>query len=75
MPSVYRIGDLVLDTGRQELRRGGEPIHLGRLSYRFLLALVDGAPNVVSHDALIDAVWGGRAASPEIYAIIRDSKP
>lgn len=65
MPSVYRIGDLILDTGRQELRRGAEPIHLGPLSYRLLLALVEGAPNVVSHDALADAVWGGRAVSPE----------
>jgi TolB-like protein/DNA-binding winged helix-turn-helix (wHTH) protein/Tfp pilus assembly protein PilF len=65
MTSVYRIGDLVLDTGRQELRRGAEPIHLGPLSYRLLLALVEAAPNVVSHDALANAVWDGRPVSPE----------
>lgn len=65
MSSVYRIGDLVLDAGRQELRRGGEPIHLGPLSYRLLLALIEAAPEVVSHDALAVAVWDGRVVSPE----------
>ncbi len=65
MSSVYRIGDLTLDAGRQELRRGEKPIHLGPLSYRLLLALIDAAPNVISHDALADAVWRGRAVSPE----------
>lgn len=65
MSSVYRIGDLTLDVGRQELRRGKEAIHLGPLSYRLLLALIDAAPNVVSHDALADAVWNGRSVSPE----------
>lgn len=65
MSSVYRVGNLILDAGRQELRRGAKPIHLGPLSYRLLLALIDAAPNVVSHDALADTVWGGRAVSPE----------
>lgn len=65
MPSVYRIGDVVLDAGRQELRRGEEPIRLGPLSYRLLLALTEAAPNVVSHDALANAVWDGRPVSPE----------
>ena len=65
MSSAYRIGDLILDVGRQELRRGENPIHLGPLSYRLLLALVDAAPNVVIYDALADAVWDGRAVSPE----------
>ena len=65
MASVYRIGDLTLDAGRQELCRGDEPIRLGALSYRFLLALTEAAPDVVSHDALARAVWDGRAVSPE----------
>ncbi|MGH8168251.1 MAG: winged helix-turn-helix domain-containing protein, partial [Woeseiaceae bacterium] len=65
MSSAYRIGDLTLDVGRQELLRGEEPIHLGPLSYRLLLTLIEAAPNVVSHDALADAVWEGRAVSPE----------
>src|SRR5690606_36078153 len=60
MPSVFRIGDLVLDTGRQQVTRGGTSIHLGPLSYRFLLALAEAAPDVVSHDALAATVWSGR---------------
>jgi TolB-like protein len=65
MPSICRFADLTLDPGRQELRRAGEPVHLGPLTYRLLLALVERAPNLVTHDALAEAVWGGRAVSPE----------
>src|SRR5690606_309697 len=65
MSSVYQIEDLVLDTGRQQLTSGGASIHLGPLSYRFLLALVEAAPDVVSHDALAATVWYGRVVSPE----------
>lgn len=65
MPSIIRVGDLTLDTGRQRLTHGTVPIHLGPLTYRLLLALVEAAPNVASHDELARAVWNGRPVSPE----------
>ena len=77
MASRFRIGDLTLDTGRCLLLRGSKPVPLGRLTYRLLLTLVEAAPNMVSHDELIGAVWGGRSVSPETISqrikLLRDA--
>lgn len=59
-----QIGDLVLDKGIRQVSRSGVPIDLPKLSYRLFNALVNAAPNVVSHDDLADFVWDGRAISP-----------
>jgi TolB protein len=50
----------VLDTGQRRLWRGIEEIHLSKLSFNFLLTLVEAAPNLVPHDQLAEAVWGAR---------------
>ena len=42
-----------------------EPIDLGPLTYRLLVVLIEAAPNLVTHDQLAEAVWGGRAVSQE----------
>lgn len=77
MASRFRIGDLTLDTGRRLLLRDSKPIPLGRLTYRLLLTLVEAAPNMVSHDQLMDSVWGGRSVSPETISqrikLLRDA--
>jgi TolB-like protein/DNA-binding winged helix-turn-helix (wHTH) protein len=77
MPSRFRIGDLTLDTGRHLLLCDSKPIPLGRLTYRLLLTLVEAAPNMVSHDELMDSVWGGRSVSPETISqrvkLLRDA--
>jgi len=61
----YRFADLELDTGQRRLSRGTTPISLGNLTYKLLLELVEAAPNVVSHDRIVNAVWNGRSTSPE----------
>lgn len=61
----YLVGDLVLDAGRHQVSRGDKPLELTRLSYRLLSALVEAAPNVLSHDELVDRVWDGSVVSPE----------
>lgn len=61
----YRFADLTLDVGQRQLTRDGVPIPLGRLTYKLLLALVRAAPNVVTHDQLVEQVWNGRSTSPE----------
>ncbi|HEY9466141.1 MAG TPA: winged helix-turn-helix domain-containing protein [Vicinamibacterales bacterium] len=77
MASRFRIGDLTLDTGRRLLLCDSKPIPLGRLTYRLLLTLVEAAPNMVSHEGLIVAVWGGRSVSPETISqrikLLRDA--
>ena len=77
MSSRFRIGDLTLDTGRRLLLCDSKPIPLGRLTYRLLLTLVEAAPNMVSHDELINSVWGGRSVSPETISqrikLLRDA--
>jgi DNA-binding winged helix-turn-helix (wHTH) protein len=64
-PSTYRFADLTLHIGHHRLERHGSPIELGRLTYALLLALVESAPNVLSHDDLVRLVWGGRSTAPE----------
>src|SRR5262245_61544363 len=64
-PVRYRFADLELDSGQRRLSRGTAAIPLGNLTYNLLLALVEGAPNVISHDRIVEAVWNGRSTSPE----------
>jgi len=63
---LYRFDDLELNLGRRELTRRGKPVKLTRLSFKVLRALVEAAPDVVTHDRLIDQAWGeNRVVSPE----------
>ena len=62
---VWRVGDLVVDNGRQRVMRGDQVIELPKLSFDLLLALVRDAPNVVSLDALLTSVWPGLVVNPE----------
>ena len=59
-PRRYRFADLALDAGQRRLWRGDEQIQLSKLTFDFLLALVEAAPNLLTHDQVSDAVWGPR---------------
>ena len=61
----FQIGDLVLDSGKQEVSRDEHVIDLPGLSYQLIVVLAKAAPNVVSHDELVGQVWPGRVVSPE----------
>jgi DNA-binding response OmpR family regulator len=53
------VGEVTLEPGRVRLSRDGETeVQLTRLEGRLLEALMLNAPQVVSSDSLIDAVWG-----------------
>jgi TolB-like protein/Tfp pilus assembly protein PilF len=77
IPMIYRLGDLTIDTGRQQVSRGTEPVALPKLSYDLLLALVQAAPNVVSLHELMRRVWVGPIVSPETVSqrvkLLRDA--
>jgi TolB-like protein/DNA-binding winged helix-turn-helix (wHTH) protein/tetratricopeptide (TPR) repeat protein len=46
--------------------RGDGEIRLSKLSFDFLEALVEAAPNLLTHDELVEAVWGPkRVVTPE----------
>jgi DNA-binding winged helix-turn-helix (wHTH) protein len=62
---VWRVGDLVIDEGKQLVTRGDEVIELPKLSFDLLLALVRSAPDVVSIDTLLTRVWPGIVVNPE----------
>lgn len=63
--SAYRFADLTLHVGQRRLERDGETIEIGKLTYSLLVALLEAAPNVLTHDDLVRAVWSGRSTSPE----------
>lgn len=65
MPPTYRFADLTLDTDRYSVERGDAEIELPRLSYELLLALARTAPNVLTHDDIVQQVWAGRFVSQE----------
>ena len=74
---VYRVGDLTVDVGRASVVRDGRDVALPRLSFDLLLALIDAAPRVVSHDELMSRVWPGLVVGPETVSqrvkLLRDS--
>ncbi|MCP1340250.1 winged helix-turn-helix domain-containing protein [Idiomarina sp. M1R2S28] len=63
---VFKVGnDLTLDTLNRKVVKNGDNIPLPELSYRLLKVLVENAPNIVTHDQLIEAVWKERVVSDE----------
>jgi len=55
----YRIGDLLLDAGTQEVTRNGTVVPVPGLSFKLLLSLTRHAPNVVTTQQLEEEVWEG----------------
>ncbi len=56
--SVVRFGDVVVDLGKHAVARSGEPVHLTRLEFRLLAALVRGQGGVIAARQLLAEVWG-----------------
>ena len=59
----YSFGDVVLDTDRFLLERGGEPQHVQPQVFDVLSHLVDNRSRVVPKTELLDTVWGDRFVS------------
>jgi TolB-like protein/DNA-binding winged helix-turn-helix (wHTH) protein/Tfp pilus assembly protein PilF len=74
---TFRVGDLLIDTGRQRVTRDGVALMLPKLSYDLLLVLVRAAPNLVTNDELLDRVWPKSVVSPETLSqrikLLRDA--
>lgn len=55
--SRYEFGDVSLDFGRYEARKGGAQIELSAREFRILKFLIEHRGQVVSRDQLLDGVW------------------
>jgi TolB-like protein/DNA-binding winged helix-turn-helix (wHTH) protein/Flp pilus assembly protein TadD len=64
-PPRFRIGDLEIDVGKAEVRRGDKKIALTKLSFDLLLALIHAAPSIVTTEDLLSRVWPGLLVSSE----------
>lgn len=60
---VTLFNGFALDRVRGCLLHAGEPVHLRPQSYKVLDYLVENNGRLISNDALIDAVWDGRAVT------------
>ncbi len=65
---IFEFADLTLDTRQGAVFRDTVRLPLPKLTYALLLALVDAAPRLLSHDDLAERVWQGRWVSPETLA-------
>jgi TolB-like protein/Tfp pilus assembly protein PilF/DNA-binding winged helix-turn-helix (wHTH) protein len=76
-PRGYRVGDLLIDIGRQRVTRETAELPLSQLSFELLLALTRAAPNVLSFDQLMERVWPGLVVTPETVSqrvkLVRDA--
>jgi len=55
---LYVDEELVIDSERWEVSRGGEPLELTATERRLLFYLVDNAGRVLTHRQLLERVWG-----------------
>jgi two-component system, OmpR family, response regulator MtrA len=52
------LGDLVISTGREEVARDGQLLHLTHTEFRLLVELVSARGDVVTREQLLQRVWG-----------------
>lgn len=64
----FRFGPFALDTDTAELSGPEGVIVLRPMSLKVLMHLLQSAPNLVAHDALLDAVWGRQAVSQGVVS-------
>jgi two-component system KDP operon response regulator KdpE len=57
-PKRHSSGDLVIDTDARRVTKGGEVVELTPTEYRLLATLAENAGRVLSHEQLLNKVWG-----------------
>src|SRR5882757_5951154 len=56
---VISFGPFRVTKATRTIERDGEPIHVGGRAFDVLVYLLEHAGQVISHRALLDAVWSG----------------
>jgi two-component system KDP operon response regulator KdpE len=57
-PPLITAGDVVVDLGKQQVTRGGDPVHLTPTEFALLRELVVNRGKLLSHAHLLRHVWG-----------------
>lgn len=52
------VADLTIDRGRNQVRRGEEPVNLTPTEFRILVFMAQHPHQVIMRDQIMDAVWG-----------------
>jgi two-component system KDP operon response regulator KdpE len=65
--TVCEFGKIRVDLGNRTVERGGEPLHLTPIEYRLLTYLITRPDSVVTHDQLLNNVWGPSHAEDRHY--------
>lgn len=60
---IIRFEECELDTGRYELRRGGDPVPVEPQVFDLLRLLIENRDRIVTKDELFEEVWEGRVVS------------
>ena len=55
---IYETGDLIIDYASRAVSLAGKPIHLTPIEFRILCLLAKNAGNTLTHDEIIDEIWG-----------------
>lgn len=55
---TFTTGDLVIDYAQRQVFSEGQPVQLSRTEYRLLSVLAQNAGMVVTHELLLERVWG-----------------
>jgi DNA-binding winged helix-turn-helix (wHTH) protein len=63
-PTGYRIGLVTLDLVNRQIRRQGQILRCGKLTFELLALLAKHAPAVVGRETIAEALWKGRYVSP-----------
>jgi two-component system KDP operon response regulator KdpE len=67
---VFGVGDLLIDLSKRRVTLGGEPVTLTPLEFKLLAELAKHPGRVLTHRALLEAVWGpSRAREPHLVRV------
>ncbi len=58
---IIKIGELVIDTGKYLVMKGGQRLDLSAVEFKLFLHLVQRPGRIISRDLLLDAVWGNES--------------
>jgi len=64
--TVHRLGDVIIDFGRAEVRRGGLAMDLTAIEIKMLEIFLRYPGRVITRAQIIDEVWGGVAVTDRV---------
>jgi two-component system, OmpR family, KDP operon response regulator KdpE len=66
--SIFRFGNVEVDTEARTVKRGGTAVHLTPVEYRLLSLLIANAGKVLTHRQILRDVWGPAGVEQSHYA-------